>query len=183
MLGIRRYFRSACGLALLVAAPFLAAASPDDVTGLWRDDGSILLVRRVDDVLHAQLIALRPGEINYGDGEQGSWAAGSARRDDQNPDESLRSRFLMGMQLLSNYQFNKGVWQGEIYDPGSGNTYSSTMKINRRGELQMRGYIGISLFGRTVTYSPFDPCAKHGLHVGEQFAAAVICSMQSGNSD
>ena len=26
----------------------------------------------------------------------------------------------MGMQLLSDYQFKKGVWQGEIYDPGSG---------------------------------------------------------------
>ena len=50
------------------------------------------------------------------------------------------------------------------------------MKISRKGELQMRGYIGIALLGRTVTYQPFDPCLEHGLAVGEQFVAATVCS-------
>ena len=48
------------GLVLGLGGPVLAAASADAVTGLWRDDGSILWVQRVNDTLHAQLIALRP---------------------------------------------------------------------------------------------------------------------------
>ena len=163
------------GLVLGLGGPVLAAASADAVTGLWRDDGSILWVQRVNDTLHAQLIALRPGETHYGEGEQTPWPIGSPRRDDNNPDATQQDRLLMGLQLLSGYQFKKGVWQGEIYDPGSGNTYSSTMKISRKGELQMRGYIGISLLGRTVTYQPFEPCLEHDLAVGDQFASAIVC--------
>ena len=34
------------GLVLGLGAPVLAAASADAVTGLWRDDGSILWVQR-----------------------------------------------------------------------------------------------------------------------------------------
>ena len=168
---------------LSMSAPFLSASSAGDVVGLWRDDGSILLVQRADDSLHARLIALRPAETTYTEDENAPWPAGSPRRDDRNPDPSQRDRFLMGLQLLQNYQFNSGVWQGDIYDPGSGKTYSSTMKISRAGDLQMRGYVGISMFGRTVTYTRFDPCASHGLLVGEQFAEAVSCAIAQTSSD
>ncbi len=75
----------------------------------------------------------------------------------------------MGLNMLADYRFDKGVWQGEIYDPRSGNTYSSTMKVNRKGELQMRGYIGIALLGRMVIYQPFDPCLSHSLDLSSEF--------------
>ena len=180
---LQRILLIVLGLALGFGAHGYAVASADAVTGLWRDDGSILWVQRVDDTLHAQLIALRPGETHYGEDEQTSWPIGSPRRDDNNPDPNQQDRLLMGMQLLSDYQFTKGVWQGEIYDPGSGNTYSSTMKISRKGELQMRGYIGIAFLGRTVTYQPFDPCLEHGLAVGEQFVAATVCSTATSKAE
>ena len=180
---LQRILLIVLGLALGFGAHGYAVASADGVTGLWRDDGSILWVQRVDDTLHAQLIALRPGETHYGEDEQTSWPIGSPRRDDNNPDPNQQDRLLMGMQLLSDYQFTKGVWQGEIYDPGSGNTYSSTMKISRKGDLQMRGYIGIASLGRTVTYQPFDPCLEHGLAVGEQFVAATVCSTATSKAE
>ena len=82
---LQRILLIVLGLALGFGAHGYAVASADAVTGLWRDDGSILWVQRVDDTL-AQLIALRPGETHYGEDEQTSWPIGSPRRDDNNPD-------------------------------------------------------------------------------------------------
>ena len=73
---LQRILLIVLGLALGFGAHGYAVASADGVTGLWRDDGSILWVQRVDDTLHAQLIALRPGETHYGEDEQTSWPIG-----------------------------------------------------------------------------------------------------------
>ncbi|NDC41849.1 MAG: DUF2147 domain-containing protein, partial [Chitinophagia bacterium] len=45
--------------------------------------------------------------------------------------------------------------EGTIYDPNNGHTYSCTIK--REGnELNVRGYMGISLLGRTTRFTPAD---------------------------
>jgi len=42
------------------------------------------------------------------------------------------------------------AWEeGEIYDPKSGKDYGCAMKIDDKGNLAVRGFIGISLIGRT----------------------------------
>ena len=41
---------------------------------------------------------------------------------------------------------------GTIYDPKSGKTYSCKMTIDGN-KLKIRGYIGISLFGRTEVWT------------------------------
>ena len=168
---------------LLGTMSYASAAAPEDVTGLWRDDGSILWVEQVGETLEAKIIAFRPGELRYLEGEKSAWPVGTPRRDDQNPDPQLRARYLMGLNMLVDYRFDKGVWHGEIYDPRSGNTYSSTMKVNQKGELQMRGYIGIALLGRTVTYRPFDPCLSHSLALGREFVAVVTCTQGSAEGN
>lgn len=38
---------------------------------------------------------------------------------------------------------------GEILDPGTGKTYSCTIKLEEADKLYVRGYIGFSLLGRT----------------------------------
>lgn len=46
-----------------------------------------------------------------------------------------------------------GRWSvGQIYDPNSGKTYSCKLKLIDRNTLYVRGYIGISLIGRTETW-------------------------------
>ena len=45
---------------------------------------------------------------------------------------------------------------GMIYDPNSGNTYKGTMRLVDRNTLKLRGYIGISLFGRSDTWTRVD---------------------------
>ncbi|WP_440134950.1 DUF2147 domain-containing protein [Chitinophaga sancti] len=75
------------------------------------------------------------------------------RTDTKNNDPKLRSRPLLGLVLLTNFTYKDGEWSGgKIYDPKSGKTYSCTMKL--KGEkLEIRGYVGISMFGRTTVWT------------------------------
>lgn len=71
------------------------------------------------------------------------------RKDTKNPKESMRTRDVLGIELLKGFSYNDGVYSGgEIYDPETGKTYSCKMSLEGN-KLKVRGYIGISLFGRT----------------------------------
>ena len=76
---------------------------------------------------------------------------GKPKVDKNNPDEKLRTKPLLGYSLLKNFYFvEKEVWDaGTIYDPETGSTYSCTITMTDVNTLDVRGYIGLSLFGRT----------------------------------
>lgn len=80
---------------------------------------------------------------------------GKPKLDDENPDEELQKRPVMGLLLVWEFEYDKnGEWEdGHIYDPKSGNTYSCYMKLQSMDELKVRGYIGISLIGRTTYWT------------------------------
>jgi uncharacterized protein (DUF2147 family) len=83
---------------------------------------------------------------------------GKPNLDTKNIDESLRSRPVMGMLLLKDFVFDgDDEWEdGEIYDPKSGKTYSCYMEFpdeDNKDNLKIRGYIGISLLGRTTYWT------------------------------
>lgn len=74
--------------------------------------------------------------------------------DGKNPNTSLRTRSLCGLQIGSNFHLtdeNHAV-EGQLYDPKSGNTYSGSM-TSEGDSLKLRGYIKIKLFGRTQTWT------------------------------
>jgi hypothetical protein len=70
--------------------------------------------------------------------------------DIHNPDASLRARSLCALEIGSRFHASDASHAsgGTIYDPKSGNTYRGTMVVDG-DTLRLRGYIGISLFGRT----------------------------------
>ena len=71
------------------------------------------------------------------------------RKDIKNPVHALQSRDVIGLELLTGFTYNDGTYGGgEIYDPETGKTYSCKMTLEGN-KLKVRGYIGISLFGRT----------------------------------
>jgi uncharacterized protein (DUF2147 family) len=73
--------------------------------------------------------------------------------DVNNPDASLRKRALCGLTIGTGFAPNgdASAKDGKIYDPESGKTYSAQMQAN--GDvLRLRGYIGVSLLGRTETW-------------------------------
>jgi uncharacterized protein (DUF2147 family) len=73
--------------------------------------------------------------------------------DKQNPDASLRNRSLCGLDIGTGFHQTDAdhLTDGHLYDPKTGHTYRGT--ITAAGDtLQLHGYIGISLFGRTETW-------------------------------
>ena len=79
---------------------------------------------------------------------------GKPKTDKKNPDPALRSRLELGLELLKDFTFDgDNVWEdGTIYDPKSGKTYSCKMTLDGNS-LKIRGYVGISLFGRSETWT------------------------------
>ncbi|MCY1538126.1 hypothetical protein D9M68_736500 [compost metagenome] len=75
---------------------------------------------------------------------------GLPKTDIKNPDPKARTRPLLGLELLRDFIFENGKWTaGKIYDPKSGKTYSCILSLRENGQLNIRGYIGISLLGRS----------------------------------
>jgi len=80
---------------------------------------------------------------------------GNPKTDPENPDEKLKSRKRLGMIMMYNFSYDEDdQWDdGEIYDPESGNTYSGIITMNSKNKLDLRGYVGISWFGRTSQWT------------------------------
>ena len=75
-----------------------------------------------------------------------------------NPDPKLKSRPLMGLNLLEGLKFDSGMWEdGTIYDPKTGKTYSFQVTLKSKEVLEVKGHIGFSLIGRTVEWTKAKP--------------------------
>lgn len=75
------------------------------------------------------------------------------RLDSKNEEKSKRARTIKNLVLLSNFKFADGLWtDGTIYDPQNGKTYKCKMSLSG-SNLSIRGYIGISLLGRTEVWT------------------------------
>jgi uncharacterized protein (DUF2147 family) len=78
-------------------------------------------------------------------------ATNKPKLDKNNPDETKKTRPVVGMVNIYDFVYaGKKEWEsGKIYDPKTGNEYKSTIKLKDANTLEVRGYIGVSLFGRT----------------------------------
>lgn len=75
---------------------------------------------------------------------------GKARLDKFNPDSKLRSRPILGSELLYGFIFdnNEKEWnEGTIYDGRESKSYKCYMSLNPDGSLKVRGYVGLSWMG------------------------------------
>jgi uncharacterized protein (DUF2147 family) len=77
-------------------------------------------------------------------------ATGLPPVDIKNPDPSLRSRPIVGLQLLRNFsQSADGKWTGgTIYDPKVGKTYVSKLALTPKGTLKVEGCISVVCQGQ-----------------------------------
>jgi len=127
----------------------LAWAEKTDVEGRW-------LTQEGDGWIMIQIV---------GDSLEGSVAGSPDPKqreerefDDRNPDPNLRTRRLEGLTIMTGFSYDgDGRWSGgTVYDPNSGKTYKCTVKQLDTDTLKIRGYIGISLFGRSETWTRDD---------------------------
>jgi uncharacterized protein (DUF2147 family) len=79
---------------------------------------------------------------------------GRPKVDDENPDEDLRDQPVLGLLILKDFVFDEDEWDsGTIYDPKNGKTYDCYMELKDIDNLKIRGYLGISLLGRTTYWT------------------------------
>jgi uncharacterized protein (DUF2147 family) len=112
-----------------------------------------------DAVLGDWIPESKDGKISiYKQGEKyfGKVSAGKngEKKDVNNPDEKLRTQSIIGSVILKDFEFSGKYWEnGTIYDPNNGKTYSCNIKIKKPNELEIRGFIGISILGRTTVWT------------------------------
>jgi glucan biosynthesis protein C len=133
-------------LAILLAQP--ARAENPTVVGLWWADGGSakVSVQEVEGVLRGTIVWLRaPFGLD-----------GNPLRDTNHPDDARHEDRVIGIEMLNGFVAEEGVagkWSGgNVYDPGNGRTYQGTITMDGKDRLLLRGFIGISLFGRTTTW-------------------------------
>jgi uncharacterized protein (DUF2147 family) len=68
--------------------------------------------------------------------------------------DSRKDQLILGMTILNDMKPDNGVWDGgKILDPENGKIYKCKMHLEDDGsKLVVRGYIGISLLGRSQTW-------------------------------
>ena len=82
-------------------------------------------------------------------------ATGKPKTDSKNPDPKLRSRPRLGLVFMQGFKYDDdNKWDdGKIYDPESGKTYSCYMKIESANTMEVKGYIGFSLIGKSQSWT------------------------------
>ena len=124
---------------MFVLAP-LCAMMAQDVVGKWKlEDGSAIVeVYRQGDVFNGKVVWLK----------NPTFSDGSPVVDGNNPDSKLRTRRIMGLNMLSGLKkVGNEYTGGSIYDPNNGKTYNCSMKVEGdvlkvRGSLDKKGLIG-----------------------------------------
>lgn len=80
---------------------------------------------------------------------------GTEKHDIMNPDPAKRSTKWDKIKFVYDFKYDskKNQWvDGKIYDPVHGKTYKCKMWFEKPNVLKVRGYIGVSALGRTMTW-------------------------------
>ena len=82
-------------------------------------------------------------------------ATGKPKTDSKNPDAKLRNRPRLGMVFMQGFKYDSdNKWDdGKIYDPESGKTYSCYMQMQSPNAMEVKGYIGFSLIGKSQSWT------------------------------
>ncbi len=134
-------------ISLFLTAMSLVASAQDITKGLWYnvEKTSKIQFYEVNGKFFGKIVWLK--EPND--------ATGKPKMDTKNPTESLRKTPLLNYIFMKNFKkINDKKWEdGTIYDPLNGKTYSCIITQTSANTLDVRGYVGISLLGRTSKFT------------------------------
>lgn len=123
---------------ILLSFADVVRAQADQIEGLWfndKKDAKIRVYKDTDGKFYGKIVWLKEPKL-----------------DEKNPKSNLRKQPIIGLVILRGCEKDGKTYDdGTIYDPENGKTYDC--KITNKGSiLALRGYIGISLFGRTTEW-------------------------------
>ena len=142
--------KSLLSLLLLLFSLSAVAQKGDAVIGKWKNGegtGIVEIYRTTSGHYAGKIIWLK---------EPIDPETGKPKLDKRNPDESKRNVPTLGLINMHGFKYNEeeNVWEdGTIYDPKNGKEYSCKMELKDNNTLKVRGYIGVSMIGRTDTWT------------------------------
>jgi uncharacterized protein (DUF2147 family) len=134
---------------LLLVSQTKVFAQKDKIEGVYfneEKDGKIQLYLAKNGKFYGKIIWLKEPNRD-----------GKPKMDDKNPDDAKHTNPILGLLILKGFvksTDNDNVYEdGTIYDPKNGKTYSCKITYKDANTLDIRGFIGISLIGRTTTWT------------------------------
>ncbi|WP_215223871.1 DUF2147 domain-containing protein [Echinicola shivajiensis] len=118
------------------------AQNADDIKGLWltEDKEAKVLIYKDKGEYFGKIFWLKTEKEN-----------GHIRKDSNNKDPKLRNQPLNKVHLIHSLEYADGQWSGgKIYDPESGETYKCLVKLIGNDRIEVRGYIGLPSFGKSL---------------------------------
>ena len=146
------------GLAVLASAPAAGAETEAetglDPTGLWlaENERSAIRVTRCPDGLCGAVAWIIEGGMQL---------------DRKNPDPDKRARPICGLRILwgvEQQDDDPADWEdGTVYKADEGETYDVDLTVQGPDRMKVRGYVGLSLFGKSqvwtrVSSKDYPPC-------------------------
>ena len=139
--------------AFLLSTTTVLGAGRGDILGVWKTelDESKVEVYRCGEKICGKIIWLKnPVYTDSSDGQ-----VGTPIIDRKNPEPALRKRPLIGLQIMHGFtEQGDNTWgNGSCYDPKNGKSYRGKIRLTAHDRLELRGFIGIPLFGRTSVWT------------------------------
>jgi uncharacterized protein (DUF2147 family) len=129
----------------LVSINIFAAENEDDILGVWANSSNKAHIQifKQNDKFYGKIIWLKtPNDVT-----------GKPKVDKNNPDENARNKRILGLVVLRDFKYDDDEWKhGKIYNPEDGKEYKSYIEFDGK-DLSVRGYIGISLLGKTERFT------------------------------
>jgi uncharacterized protein (DUF2147 family) len=131
---------------LLSVAPFITPRNADAIVGVWANGSGKghIQIYKSGGKYFGKIVWLREPKDKDG----------KPRLDKHNPDPEKRSQPVMGMIMMRGFEYKDGEWtNGHLYNPSDGKQYKAYIKMKSATQIDVRGYVGISLIGKTDTWT------------------------------
>ena len=130
---------------LLFSLKIFATDNEDAIIGVWANSSNKAHIQifKQNDKFYGKIIWLKtPNDVS-----------GKPKVDKNNPDENARNKRILGLVVLRDFKYDDDEWKhGKIYNPEDGKEYKSYIGFDGK-DLSVRGYIGISLLGKTERFT------------------------------
>lgn len=139
---------------LFLLAFSVHAQTPDAIAGKWwnQEKDAQIEIYPCEGKFCGKIVWLK--EPNYPANDP-KGMADKPKVDRENPDPAKKDRPILGMNLVWGFTNSGGnLWEGgSIYDPRDGKTYKCKLTLESPDNLKVRGFIGISLIGKTNNWT------------------------------
>jgi uncharacterized protein (DUF2147 family) len=131
-------------IALILPIKSLQALEAHDPTGYWltENERAVIHVKNCDEGLCGNIHWIIEGGLQF---------------DKFNPDIDKRKDPLCRREIMSGFSQsvqNPNYWSGgEIYKADEGDIYNANITVSSDDQMRVRGYIGISIFGKSQTWN------------------------------